>query len=56
MLISFAYRLTRKVLSAVATLALRDVSGNAELLVLRHENAVLHRIRFYGWTGGVWGR
>ena len=43
MLISFAYRLTRKILSAVATLARRDVSSEAELLVLRHENAVLRR-------------
>jgi len=43
MLISFAYRLTRKILSAVATLARRDVSNDAELLVLRHENTVLRR-------------
>src|SRR5438445_1765038 len=43
MLISFAYRLTRKILSAVATFARRDVSSGAELLVLRHENTVLRR-------------
>jgi putative transposase len=43
MLISFAYRLTRKILGAVATLARRDVSSEAELLVLRHENTVLRR-------------
>ena len=43
MLISFAYRLTRKILSAVATIARRDVSSDAELLVLRHENTVLRR-------------
>jgi hypothetical protein len=43
MLISFTYRLTRKILSAVATFARRDVSTGAELLVLRHENTVLRR-------------
>ena len=43
MLISFAYRLTRTILSAVATFARRDVSTGAELLVLRHENTVLRR-------------
>ena len=43
MLISFAYRLTRKILGAVATVARRDVSSEAELLVLRHENTVLRR-------------
>ena len=43
MLISLAYRLTRTILSAVATLARRDVSSDAELLVLRHENTVLGR-------------
>lgn len=41
MLISFASRLTRKILSAVATFARRDVSSAAELLVPRHENTVL---------------
>lgn len=41
MLISLAYRLTRKLLGALATIAQRDVSKDAELLVLRHENAVL---------------
>lgn len=43
MLIFLAYRLTRKILSAVATLARRDVSSGAELLVRRHENTVLRR-------------
>src|SRR5437868_5356214 len=43
MLISFAYRLTCKILGAVATLARRDVSSAAEVLVLRHENTVLRR-------------
>ncbi len=43
MLISLAYRLTRRILGAVATLARRDVSSATELLVLRHENTVLRR-------------
>jgi putative transposase len=43
MLISLAYRLTRKVLGALATVARRDISKDAELLVLRHENALLRR-------------
>jgi putative transposase len=43
MLISFACRLTRKVLGAPATVAQRDVSKDAEVLVLRHGNAVLRR-------------
>jgi hypothetical protein len=43
MLISLAYRLTRKLLGALATVAQRDVSKDAEVLVLRHENAVLRR-------------
>jgi hypothetical protein len=34
MLISFVYRLTRKILNAVATIAPRDASSDAELLVL----------------------
>jgi hypothetical protein len=38
-----AYRPTRKILSAVAALARRDVSRAAELLVLRHESTVLRR-------------
>ena len=43
MLITFIYRITRKLLSTLATVTRRDVSKNAELLVLRHENAVLRR-------------
>jgi transposase InsO family protein len=43
MLISLAYWLTRKQLGALATVAQRDVSKDAEVLVLRHENAVLRR-------------
>jgi hypothetical protein len=41
MLISPAYRLTRRLLGAVATIARRDVAKDVELLVLRHENTVL---------------
>ena len=40
---SLAYRLTRKLLGAPAIIAQRDVSKDAEVLVLRHENAVLRR-------------
>ena len=43
MLISLAYRLTRRLLGALATVARRDISKDAELLVLRHENTVLRR-------------
>ena len=44
MLSSLAYQLTRKILSAVATIARRDVSRDAEVLVLRHENTVLRHM------------
>jgi len=57
MLISRAYRLTRQLLGAVATIARRDVAKDAELLVLRHENAVLRRhvdrVR-YGAADRLW--
>jgi putative transposase len=43
MLITVAYRITRNLLGALATVARRDVSKDAELLVLRHENTVLRR-------------
>ena len=43
MFLSIAYRVTRRVLSSVAVLFRRDLSKDAELLVLRHENAVLRR-------------
>ncbi|OMI37057.1 integrase catalytic subunit [Streptomyces sparsogenes DSM 40356] len=36
-------RLTRKLLAVPAVLLRRDTAKNAELLVLRHENAVLRR-------------
>ena len=43
MFLSLAYRVTRRVLGSVAVLFGREVSKDAELLVLRHENAVLRR-------------
>jgi transposase len=43
MFLSLAYRVTRRVMSSVAVLLRCDVSKDAELLVLRHENAVLRR-------------
>ena len=42
-IISLVYQLTRKLLTVPAVLLRRDVSKEAELLVLRHENAVLSR-------------
>ena len=43
MFLSLAYRAARRVMSSVAVLLRREVSKDAELLVLRHENAVLRR-------------
>ncbi|MCX4537640.1 integrase core domain-containing protein [Streptomyces sp. NBC_01669] len=43
MIISILYRATRALLSVPAVLLRRDVAKDAELLVLRHENAVLRR-------------
>jgi hypothetical protein len=40
---STVYAVTRRLLSLPALLLRRDVSKDAELLVLRHENAVLRR-------------
>jgi putative transposase len=40
---SVAYQLTQCLLSALMLLSRREVSKEAELLVLRHENAVLRR-------------
>ncbi len=37
------YQLTRALLGALIVLCRREVSKDAELLVLRHENAVLRR-------------
>jgi hypothetical protein len=42
-IVSVLYRLTRRLLSVPAVLLRRNTSNDAELLVLRHENAVLRR-------------
>jgi hypothetical protein len=41
--IKIAYLLVRRILSLAALLFRRDMAKDAELLVLRHENAVLRR-------------
>ena len=41
--LSMLYQLVRCLLSLIAMLVRRDVSKDAELLALRHQNAVLHR-------------
>ncbi|MFF3871897.1 integrase core domain-containing protein [Streptomyces sp. NPDC001978] len=43
MIVSLVYQVTRKLLSVPAVLLRRDSTKDAELLVLRHENAVLRR-------------
>ncbi|MFE0509566.1 integrase core domain-containing protein [Streptomyces sp. NPDC058964] len=43
MIISMLYKVTRRLLSLRRVLLLRDTTKDAELLVLRHENAVLRR-------------
>ncbi|MEV6610764.1 hypothetical protein [Kutzneria sp. NPDC051319] len=43
MLLSLLYVIARSLLGVPAVLLRRDLSTNAELLVLRHENAVLRR-------------
>ena len=43
MIISLLYRTTRALLSVPAILLRRDAGKDAELLVLRHQNAVLRR-------------
>jgi putative transposase len=40
---SVAYLLTRRLLGCLMVLGRREISKDAELLVLRHENAVLRR-------------
>src|SRR3954451_5012736 len=42
-LLTLVYMVTRLVLAAVTILVRREVSKDVELLVLRHENAVLRR-------------
>jgi putative transposase len=42
-IVSLLYRLTRRLLSVPAVLLRRDTAKDAELLVFRHENAVLRR-------------
>ncbi|WP_208720091.1 hypothetical protein [Amycolatopsis circi] len=43
MIISLLYRTTRALLSVPAILLSRNAGEDAELLVLRHQNAVLRR-------------
>ena len=43
MIISVVYLLVRRLLDSFVVLARREMSKDAELLVLRHENAVLRR-------------
>jgi putative transposase len=43
MIVSLLYQLSRRLLSVPGVLLLRDTSKDAQLLVLRHENAVLRR-------------
>jgi hypothetical protein len=43
LIFSVTYLLTRCLLNCLMLLARRDVSKEAELLVLRHDNAVLRR-------------
>jgi putative transposase len=42
-IVSLLYQLTRRLLSVSAMLLRQDSAKDAELLVLRHENAVLRR-------------
>ena len=43
MIFSVVYLLVRRLLGCLVVLARREVAKDAELLVLRHENAVLRR-------------
>ncbi|MCE6996221.1 hypothetical protein LZG04_15655 [Saccharothrix sp. S26] len=43
MIVSLLYKVTRKLLSVPAVLLRGQAAKDAELLVLRHENAVLRR-------------
>jgi putative transposase len=42
-LLSLLHQLTRALLAAFTVICRREVSKDAELLVLRHENAILRR-------------
>jgi hypothetical protein len=42
-IVSLLYKLSRRLLSVPAVVLRRDSSKDAELLVLRHQNAVLRR-------------
>jgi putative transposase len=57
MILSVVYRTTRHLFSALAVAVRHDASKDAELLVLRHENAVLRRqvarVR-YTWADRLW--
>ena len=57
MILSVVYRTTRRLLDALALAVRHDVSKDAELLVLRHENAVLRRHAervHYTWSDRLW--
>ena len=60
MIISVLYLLVRCLLGCLTVLARHRVSKDAELLVLRHENAVLRRqvgrVRYEPATGCGWRR
>ena len=43
MIVSLVYKVSRRLLSVPAVILGRDTSKDAELLVQRHENAVLRR-------------
>jgi putative transposase len=48
MIVSLLYRVARKLLSVPGVLLRSDTETAAELLVLRHENAVLRRQILWG--------
>ena len=57
MILSVVYRTTRRLLGALAVAVRYDASKDAELLVLRHENAVLRRQVErvgYTWADRLW--
>lgn len=57
MILSVVYRTTRRLLSALAVAVRDDAAKDAELLVLRHKNAVLrcHVVRVrYTWADRLW--